>query len=153
MFFLGFDPGKRGAVAIIRDGEAYAFPIKKIREICETYEGICIATVEAVHAMPHQGVTSCFTFGEGLGYIKGMLDAFQIPYKTVPPQVWKKEFGVTADKKTSIWKCEELYPGLNLYPTKRSRTKSDGMAEAVLIATYGMKHYERRADDTGTDNS
>ena len=153
MFFLGVDPGKKGAVAIIRYGEAYAFPIKKIKEICETYEGICVATVEAVHAMPHQGVTSCFTFGEGLGYIKGMLDAFQIPYKTVPPQVWKKEFGVTADKKTSIWKCEELYPGINLYPTSRSRTKSPDMAEAVLIATYGMKHYERRADDTGTDNS
>lgn len=152
MFFLGVDPGKKGAVAIIRDGEAYVFPIKKIREICETYEGICVATVEAVHAMPHQGVTSCFTFGEGLGYIKGMLDAFQIPYKTVPPQVWKKEFGVTADKKTSILKCEELYPHIRLYPTSRSRTKSPDMAEAVLIATYGMKHYERRADDTGTDN-
>ncbi len=150
MVFIGIDPGKKGGVAVIYEDicNVYPYSDKNLIQVCWIYRRNCFATVENVHAMPGQGVTSTFSFGKSFGYILGVLDAYGIPHTEVDPRAWKKEFGVTADKKTSIWKCEELYPGLNLYPTKRSRTKSDGMAESVLISLYGMKHYERRADDT-----
>ena len=89
--------------------------------------------------MPGQGVVSMFNFGHNLGYIEGLLQAFDIPYQLVPPQTWKKEFCVTSDKNTSIEVCRKLFPHVCLLPTARSRKPSDGMAEAMLLAEYARR--------------
>ena len=91
--------------------------------------------------MPGQGVVSMFNFGHNLGYIEGLLQAFDIPYQLVPPQTWKKEFCVTSDKNTSIEVCRKLFPHVSLLPTSRSRKPSDGMAEAMLMAEYARRRF------------
>lgn len=94
--------------------------------------------MEHVSAMPGQGVTSMFHFGEGFGWLQGMLEAYEIPYELVRPQKWKKEFSVTADKNTSIEVCKRLFHGVNLIPPG-CRKEHDGMAEALLMALYAKR--------------
>ncbi len=144
MFYIGIDPGKKGAIAIIRPKpmvyQVIPYTDDKLKEICEIYSGSCKVAVENVHAMPNQGTVSMFNFGKSFGFILGMLKAFEIPYQLVSPQKWKAEYGVTSDKNTSIAVCKEIFPNANLYPTKRSRKESPDMAEALLIAEWGRKH-------------
>ena len=145
MIHVGIDPGARGGIGIINGDLVQAFPYsgQALIEICQLYQDKAIVTVEQVHAMPGQGVTSMFTFGKTYGYILGVLEAFQMPYTLVDPRTWKNYFGVTADKRSSIYKSQEIYPGVNLLPTTRSRKESDGMAEALLIARWGKEHEDK----------
>lgn len=139
---MGIDPGKNGGLAVITDKEAYAVPLT--RENLNIYinaqkESIkCV--VEKVGAMPGQGVVSMFTFGEGYGYIQGVLEANKIPYEIVPPKKWKKEFSINSDKNLSIDVAKRLFPEVSLKPTSRCKKDHDGMAEALLIAEYGRRH-------------
>ena len=145
MIYIGIDPGKSGAMAIIFDGmdETILTPFDE-REYAhllrELNSQIAKACLEHVGAMPGQGVTSMFNFGQNFGYIKGLLEAFQTPYELVRPQKWKKEFGITGDKNSSIDVCKRLFPGVSLRRTERCRKDDDGMAEALLMAEYARRH-------------
>lgn len=144
MIYIGIDPGKSGAMAIIFDGmdETILTPFDE-REYAhllrELNSQIAKACLEHVTAMPKQGVTSMFNFGQNFGYIKGLLEAFQIPYELVRPQKWKKEFSITGDKNSSIEVCKRLFPGVSLRKTERCRKDDDGMAEALLMAEYARR--------------
>ena len=67
MIYLGIDPGKSGALAMIDGDSASVIPFDErdyadnIR-ICS--EGGAVCCLEHVSAMPGQGVTSVFSFGE-----------------------------------------------------------------------------------------
>ena len=152
MIYIGIDPGKNGGIAIIDDNFrdcVYAYPfseetlINKLRAYI--YDDICFCTLEQVHAMPKQGVSSTFNFGMNFGFIQGVLKAYGIPYELVTPQKWKKEFSCTSDKNTSIEVCKRLFPGVNLKATDRCKKDHDGMAEALLIAEYGRRHYNGKS--------
>lgn len=145
MIYIGIDPGKSGAMAIIRsdmdkpviigfDEEAYAGALLLVNN---KYAKAC---VEHVGAMPGQGVTSMFNFGQNFGYIKGLLEAFKIPYELVRPQKWKKEFGITGDKNSSIEVCKRLFPEVSLRRTERCRKDDDNFAESLLLAEYARRH-------------
>ena len=145
MIYIGVDPGKNGGIAIIDNDGVVAFPFSEERLLIEL-DGIaqeyeCICYLEHVHAMPKQGVSSTFNFGMNFGFIQGVLKAYEIPYELVTPQKWKKEFSCTSDKNTSIEVCKRLFPNVNLKATDRCRKDHDGMAEALLIAEYGRRHY------------
>lgn len=146
MIYIGIDPGKSGAMAILNgdpeeheveiipyDPEAYfnALDTKYL------YRKICC--LERVGAMPGQGVTSMFRFGENFGIIQGILIATKTPFELVMPQKWKKEFGITGDKNSSIAVCKRLFPDVSLLPTERCRKDNDGMAEALLMAEYARR--------------
>ena len=140
----GIDPGKRGAFAIIRgDGSIYVCPLASadLKELLLNFSSkhhrLCL---ERVHAMPKQGVTSTFTFGEQYGYIKGLLDAYGISYQEIPPERWKREFGLNTDKRKSIEVCKQLFPSVSLRPTDRSKVDDNNMAEACLMAEYARRH-------------
>ena len=141
--YIGIDPGKGGALALLtEDGQCTVVPFHEsaytvILKAASGPSSVCC--LEKVGAMPGQGVVSMFNFGHNLGYIEGLLQAFDIPYQLVPPQTWKKEFCVTSDKNTSIEVCRKLFPHVCLLPTARSRKPSDGMAEAILIAEYARR--------------
>ena len=145
MIYIGVDPGKNGGIAIIDSDGVIAFPFSEERLLIEL-DGIaqeyeCICYLEHVHAMPKQGVSSTFNFGMNFGFIQGVLKAYEIPYELVTPQKWKKEFSCTSDKNTSIEVCKRLFPNANLKATDRCKKDHDGMAEALLIAEYGRRHY------------
>ena len=144
--YIGIDPGAKGGIGIINGNRVQTIPYanQALLEVCQLFQGKSFVTVEKVHAMPGQGVTSMFTFGRNYGYILGVLEAFQMEYATVEPRAWKKYFDVTSDKQTSIDRCEELYPGINLLPTPRCKKESDGMAESVMIARYGKENKDEK---------
>lgn len=147
MIYIGIDPGKNGGIAAIENG------VVKVASLSEHTllemknfpamfghkdDKRMLCCLEQVHAMPKQGVTSTFSFGENFGYIKGVLEAYGIPYQEIPPQRWKKEFGLNSDKKRSIEVCKRLFPYVDLKPPL-GRVDHDGMAEALLMAEYARR--------------
>ena len=145
MVYIGIDPGKNGGIAIIENGFIMVHPFSEETLIKELYDystcKVCRCVLEHVHAMPKQGVSSTFNFGMNFGFIQGVLKAYEIPYELVTPQKWKKEFSCTSDKNTSIDVCKRLFPTVNLKKTERCKKDHDGMAEELLIAEYGRRHF------------
>lgn len=145
MIYIGIDPGKKGALAEIR-GECIGFALFEDGHYADVLKGVLEVDsvrvcLEHVGAMPGQGVTSMFNFGQNFGYIKGLLEAYQISYELVRPQKWKKEFGITGDKNSSVEVCKRLFPGVSLRRTERCRKDDDGMAEALLMALYAKRRF------------
>ena len=144
MIYIGIDPGKTGALAVIFGGmdETVLVPFGE-QEYINTFRNLTgqkvKACLEHVTAMPKQGVTSMFNFGQNFGYIKGLLEAFSIPYELVRPQKWKREFSITGDKNSSIEVCKRLFPGVSLLRTDRCRKDDNNMAEALLMAEYARR--------------
>lgn len=152
MTYIGIDPGKKGAFALIYDcGSIFVYGwddakfVEKIRYEYYTAEKIknIVACVEHVSAMPGQGVTSMFTFGENFGFIQGVLTAYGIPFELVRPQKWKKEFSITSDKNTSIEVCKRLFPDVSLKRTEKCKKDDDGLAESLLLAEYARRKFGR----------
>ena len=141
MTYIGIDPGAKGGLAVIRDGGITVAPYEKSRyiEILSRVPSDSVCCLEHVHAMPGQGVTSMFNFGQNFGWVQGVLEAMGISYELVQPQKWKKEFSITGDKNSSIMVCKRLFPGVSLLPTERCRKDNDGMAEALLMAEYAKR--------------
>ena len=110
---------------------------------------IKVVAVESVHAMPKQGVSSCFNFGKGYGKILGIIESFEIPLDEPTPQQWQKLVlggmgakrgkGERRDKDMSIRFVLNHFPKVNLKATERSTKLHDGMAEAVCIAEYARR--------------
>ena len=92
MTYIGIDPGKDGALALIMDKAVTIIPFDErgyeiaLAHIKGSDARCCL---ERVGAMPGQGVTSMFKFGENFGFIRGLLQANGIPYELVTPQKWK----------------------------------------------------------------
>lgn len=140
MVYVGVDPGMRGGLAILEDGMVTVIPCdykEYASQLSALDPAYTIVTIENVHAMPKQGVSSTFSFGEGFGKIQGILIALGFKYEKVEPKVWKKHFGLSKDKDESIHLARETFPCVSLLPTPRCKKDSDGMAEALLIAKYG----------------
>lgn len=141
--FIGIDPGADGALAaLLPGGDARVVPFSKDAYVDEVaglsgLVGLCM--LEHVGAMPGQGVVSTFRFGENFGWIQGLLDAEDVPYELVRPQKWKREFGCTSDKNTSIEVARRLFPSVDLRRTPRCTKPHDGIAEALLLAEYARR--------------
>ena len=152
MIYIGIDPGKNGGIAKINTDTGFVKTVTFSEEsLIFELEGYFMfdksplrCVLEKVNAMPGQGVVSMFNFGQNYGFIQGVLKAYEIPYELVTPQKWKKEFSCTSDKNTSIEVCKRLFPNVNLKATDRCKKDHDGLAEALLIAEYGRRHYNGR---------
>lgn len=144
MIYIGIDPGKSGAMAILwPGGNVETIPFDPIAYIHALHKATnterCVCCLEHVTAMPHQGVTSMFNFGANFGWIQGILDTFGVSYELVRPQKWKKEFSITKDKNSSIAVCKRLFPVVSLLRTENCRKDDDGIAEALLMAEYARR--------------
>lgn len=145
MIYIGIDPGKSGAMAVLFNSdssspEIHTFSHEAYRDAMERFEGnLAKCCLERVGAMPKQGVSSTFSFGENYGFIQGLLTAFEIPYQLIPPRTWKAEFGLNSDKEKSVSVCKRLFPNVSLRRTERCRKDDDGMAEALLMAEYARR--------------
>lgn len=146
MKFIGCDPGRTGYAAIINeDGTVDAVPFSESNYV-QLFSALrgqdAFAVLERVHSSPQMGVASSFSFGENFGFIQGLLQANAIPYELVLPQKWKKYFGATADKNTSISIAGRLFPSVDLRATPRCKKAHDGKAEAILLAVYSKRLHE-----------
>ncbi|MFG1340268.1 RuvC family protein [Xanthobacter autotrophicus] len=144
MTVLGIDPGISGAWALLHaDGTLAAgdLPVAGGQIDAATFSALIRSTrpvaafVEAVHAMPKQGVASTFKFGMAHGTIIGALSALQVPTNLVAPTSWKRHFRLDADKEKARALALRLWPAAGCF----ARKKDHGRAEAALIARFGSE--------------
>ena len=153
MKVIGIDPGLSGAIAILENNKVLnlfdipvmsegkknkrqlnsALLVSLLKENIFKNEEVSVV-VEHVNAMPGQGVTSMFNFGQTFGAIKGICAALNLPIFFVRPSKWKKHFElINSSKDSSRTKAIEMYPKLsNQLAKKKDVNKSD----AILIARY-----------------
>ena len=153
MRVIGIDPGLSGAIAILEDNKVlqiFDMPVmaegKKnkrqlnsaqlaniIKENTQGSEEKAVV-VEQVNAMPGQGVTSMFNFGQTFGAIKGICAALNLPIFFVRPTKWKKHFElINSSKDSSRTKAIEMYPSLS---NQLSKKKDVNKSDAILIARF-----------------
>ena len=155
MIIFGIDPGVSGAISVLENKkviEVFDMPtmidgkknkkqvngaqvtnIIKERLDSEKEKEIAVV-VEHVNAMPGQGVTSMFNFGQSFGVIKGICSALSLPIYFVRPTKWKKHFNlIKTNKDASRTKVIEAYPEIS---SQLSRKKDANKADAILIARY-----------------
>ena len=153
MRIIGIDPGLSGGIAILDDLKIYDIfdmPImsegKKNKNQLNSAQLVNILNkhvlkkentfviVEQVSAMPGQGVTSMFNFGQTFGSIKGICAALGLPIFYVRPAKWKKHFElINSSKDASRTKVIEMYPSIS---SKLTKKKDVNKADAILIARY-----------------
>ena len=159
MIIIGIDPGISGAISILEN--------KKILEVYDTPTMIdgkknkkqingaqvtniikerlkdgkeVIVVVEHVNAMPGQGVTSMFNFGQSFGILKGLCSAMQLPVYYVRPAKWKKYFNlINSQKDASRTKAIEIFP---YFSSQLSKKKDSNKADAILIASFYYETYK-----------
>jgi len=96
--------------------------------------------IEQVSAMPGQGVTSMFNFGQSFGILKGICSAMQLPMYFVRPAKWKKYFGlINSEKDASRTKAIEIFP---YFSSQLSKKKDSNKADAILIASFYHETYK-----------
>jgi crossover junction endodeoxyribonuclease RuvC len=157
MNIIGIDPGINGAFACIYkdasvsvhdlptagDGKhriiATAVLAHQLKEIAPTF-----AVIERVHAMPNQGVSSSFRFGQAFGAIEGVLGALGVSLSYVTPATWKRGLGLSADKDEARLRAIQLYPAA---AENLQRRKDVDRAEALLIATWARDNIARGETD------
>jgi len=155
MLIIGIDPGITGSICFFEDGKIIdvvempnmAEGKKNKRQVngAQIYHEISKriknlekkdikVIIEQVAAMPGQGVTSMFNFGQSFGVLKGICAAMQIPMYFVRPVKWKKYFNlINSEKDASRTKAIEIFPH---FSTQLSRKKDSNKADAILIARY-----------------
>ncbi|HSW63970.1 MAG TPA: hypothetical protein VLH56_11785 [Dissulfurispiraceae bacterium] len=136
MKYIGIDPGQSGGMVLLSDSgevcQTAAFAKMTERDIFDTLhewsEGAC-ACLESVHSMPRQGVASSFKFGTNYGFLRGVLTATGIQWKTATPQQWQKELGclTKGDKNITKAAAQRRWPN-----TKWTHATAD----AALIAEF-----------------
>ena len=96
--------------------------------------------IEQVSAMPGQGVTSMFNFGQSFGVLKGVCAAMQISTYFIRPTKWKKYFNlINSEKDASRTKAIEVFP---YFASNLSKKKDSNKADAILIASFFYETYK-----------
>ena len=162
MLIIGIYPGISGAICFFENGEiidvinmpTMAVGNKNKKQIngsqifneitsrIQDYKPEDInVVVEQVSAMPGQGVTSMFNFGQSFGVIKGICAAMQLPIYFVRPSKWKKHFDlINSQKDSSRVKVIQMFPK---FSSKLSLKKDSNKADAILIANYHLNTIEK----------
>ena len=153
MVIFGIDPGFTGAISIYRPSldliEVHDMPVMKSAKgkTILNLHGVLdllgreddtphMAVIEQVGAMPGQGVSSTFRFGEGYGQLTMAIAAQRLPVRYVTPQKWKRHFSLSREKGLSRSVASQRFPQI---AAQFARVKDDGRAEACLIALYAKE--------------
>ena len=161
MLIIGIDPGISGAICFFEDGQ-----VREILEMPTMAEGKknkkqvngpqiyneifsridkfskkdVFVVIEQVSAMPGQGVTSMFNFGQSFGILKGICSAMQLPMYFIRPAKWKKYFSlINSEKDASRTRAIEMFP---YFSSHLSKKKDSNKADAILIASFYHETYK-----------
>jgi len=162
MIIIGIDPGISGSICFLENGKildviempTMAEGKKNKRQVngSQIYNEISNkiykvnnqeikVIIEQVSAMPGQGVTSMFNFGQSFGILKGICSAMQLPMYFVRPAKWKKYFNlINSEKDASRTKAIEIFP---YFSTHLSKKKDSNKADAILIASFYYETYKK----------
>ena len=161
MLIIGIDPGVSGSICFFKDGkilDVIEMPVmnegkknkkqvngaqiyneitKKINSNPETNTRVVI---EHVTAMPGQGVTSMFNFGQSFGVLKGICSAMRLPMFFVRPAKWKRYYNlINSEKDASRTRAIEIFP---YFSSQLSKKKDSNKADAILIASFYYETYK-----------
>ncbi|MDA8778797.1 crossover junction endodeoxyribonuclease [Candidatus Pelagibacter bacterium] len=161
MLIIGIDPGISGSICFFQDGkiiDVVEMPtmtegkknkkqvngsqifneiLSRIKKLDKKDVKVII---EQVSAMPGQGVTSMFNFGQSFGILKGICSAMQLPMYFVRPAKWKKYFNlINSEKDASRTRAIEIFP---YFSGQLSRKKDSNKADAILIASFYYETYK-----------
>ena len=161
MLIIGVDPGISGSICFLLDGkilEVLEMPtmaegkknkkqingsqiFNEINRVIKKIQNQEVRVViEQVSAMPGQGVTSMFNFGQSFGILKGICSAMKLPMYFVRPAKWKKYFNLINSKKdASRTKAIEIFP---YFSQELSKKKDANKADAILIASFYNETYK-----------
>ena len=161
MLIIGIDPGISGSICFFLDGkiiDVIEMPTmiegkknKKQVNGSQIFNEISArikkldkkdikVIIEQVSAMPGQGVTSMFNFGQSYGILKGICSAMQLPMYFVRPAKWKKYFNlINSEKDASRTRAIEIFPS---FSSQLSRKKDSNKADAILIASFYYETYK-----------
>ena len=161
MLIIGIDPGISGSICFFEDGkiiDVIEMPTmtegkknKKqvngsqiynefLKRINKFHRDDIRVIVEQVSAMPGQGVTSMFNFGQSFGILKGICSAMQLPIYFVRPTKWKKYFNlINSEKDASRTRAIEIFP---YFSSQLSKKKDANKADAILIASFYHETYK-----------
>ena len=162
MLIIGIDPGISGSICFLEDGiikDVLEMPTmtegkknKKQVNGSQIYNEISFriksyekknikVVIEQVSAMPGQGVTSMFNFGQSFGILKGICSAMQLPIYFVRPAKWKKYFNlINSEKDASRTRAIEIFP---YFSYQLSKKKDSNKADAILIASFYHETYKK----------
>ena len=161
MLIIGIDPGISGSICFFEDGkilEVIEMPVmtegkknKKQVNGAQIYneflkrinrkDNEIRVVIEQVSAMPGQGVTSMFNFGQSFGILKGICSAMQLPMFFVRPAKWKKYFNlINSQKDASRTRAIEIFP---YFSTQLSKKKDSNKADAILIASFYYETHKK----------
>jgi crossover junction endodeoxyribonuclease RuvC len=161
MLIIGIDPGISGSICFFEDGkiiEVIEMPVmtegkknKKQVNGAQIYneflkkinnkDNDVRVVIEQVSAMPGQGVTSMFNFGQSYGILKGICSAMQLPMFFVRPAKWKKYFNlINSQKDASRTRAIEIFP---YFSTQLSKKKDSNKADAILIASFYYETHQK----------
>ena len=161
MLIIGIDPGISGSICFFENGkiiDVIEMPTmtegkknkrqvngsqiyNEINKKIEMYENQNVRVViEQVSAMPGQGVTSMFNFGQSFGILKGICSAMRLPMYFVRPAKWKKYFNlINSEKDASRTRVIEMFP---YFSSQLSKKKDSNKADAILIASFYYETYK-----------
>ena len=161
MIIIGIDPGISGSICFFEDGKIIdivempnmAVGKKNKRQVngAQIYNEISLriknfnkedirVVIEQVSAMPGQGVTSMFNFGQSFGVLKGICSAMQLPMYFVRPAKWKKYFNlINSEKDASRTKAIQIFPYIS---SELSKKKDANKADAILLASFFFETYQ-----------
>ena len=161
MLIIGIDPGVSGSICFFKDGkilDVIEMPTmnegkknKKQVNGSQIYNEIAKridkdkifntrVVIEHVTAMPGQGVTSMFNFGQSFGILKGICSAMQLPMYFVRPIKWKRYFNlINSEKDASRTRAIEIFP---YFSSQLSKKKDSNKADAILIASFYYETYK-----------
>ena len=161
MLIIGIDPGITGSICFFQEGkilDVIEMPNmaegkknkKQVNgaqisyEITSRIKGIkkedIKVVIEQVSAMPGQGVTSMFNFGQSFGILKGICSAMQLPMYFIRPAKWKKYFNlINSEKDASRTRAIEIFP---YFSSQLSKKKDANKADAILIASFYYETYK-----------
>lgn len=162
MTLIGIDPGASGAISVLVPQEPLATSIPYgvrthrfssatdadtaafFEHIAKEHAGSCFACLERVSAMPGQGVSSTFKFGQAYGMLQGLLLANKIPFSQVVPRSWQKHFGIAPAKSAGLSKTQHKNTlkakAQELFPAEKIVLES---ADSLLIALYAGVEFNR----------
>ena len=162
MLIIGIDPGISGSICFFEDGkilEVIEMPVmtegkknKKqvngaqiynefLKRINNKKDDEVRVVIEQVSAMPGQGVTSMFNFGQSFGILKGICSAMQLPMFFVRPAKWKRYFNlINSQKDASRTRAIEIFP---YFSSQLSKKKDSNKADAILIASFYHETYQK----------
>ena len=161
MLIIGIDPGISGSICFLEDGrilDVLEMPTmaegKKnkrqvngsqiyneiLKRVSKNEKQDIRVIIEQVSAMPGQGVTSMFNFGQSFGILKGICSAMQLSMYFVRPAKWKKYFGlINSEKDASRTRAIEMFP---YFSSQLSKKKDSNKADAILIASFYHETYK-----------